>query len=219
MSRLNVPDAIAQHRAIQPAVDAYNALVAEQSQAHAALTEAKRALPQAREADKRAYATALAADPTSKDPGQKETDKAERTIAHAERRVGALNEAIGSADAAVHAAISTHHGDIMAALGERITNTQHVLTDALDAVETHLDAFALAKATASWLRNFPNGGKAPRVAYVPALTTRQRHTSQTPATTRDVVAGLRELLNPPERPAPNAVAGSMARHLGVKRSE
>jgi len=83
MPRLNVPEAIAQHRAIQPATDAYNALVAEQSQAQAEVGAAKRALPLAREADKRAYATALAADAKSKDPGEKETDTAQRAIHHA----------------------------------------------------------------------------------------------------------------------------------------
>ncbi len=78
MPRLNVPEAIAQHRAVQPATDAYNALVTEQADARVELSAAKRALPIAREADKSAYATALAADARSKDPGEKETEKAQR---------------------------------------------------------------------------------------------------------------------------------------------
>jgi chromosome segregation ATPase len=157
MPQLNVPEAIAQHRAIQPATDAYNALVTEQSQAQAEVGAAKRALPLAREADKRAYATALAADAKSKDPGEKETNTAQRAIDQAERRVAALNVAVADAEAVLHAAITAHHGDLMATLGERITNSQHALNDSLDALDTHLTAYTTAKATAGWLRNFPSG--------------------------------------------------------------
>lgn len=218
MPRLNVPDPIAQHRAIQPAVDAYNALIAEQTHARSEVAAAKRALPVAREADKRAWATALAADTKSKDPGEKETDKAQRAIHHAERRVAALNVAVADAEAALHAAITTHRGDLMATLGERITNSQHALNDSLDALDTHLTAHTTAKATANWLRNFPDGSNSiAKGVYVPALALRQRNTGQTAASTRDVIDALRELLKPPEpRGTPMAVAGSNAAFLGVQ---
>jgi len=187
MPQLNVPEAIAQHRAIQPATDAYNALVTEQSQAQAEVGAAKRALPLAREADKRAYATALAADAKSKDPGEKETNTAQRAIDQAERRVAALNVAVADAEAVLHAAITAHHGDLMATLGERITNSQHALNDSLDALDTHLTAYTAAKATAGWLRDFPNGSNSiPKGVYVPTLAPRQRHTGQTAASTQEV---------------------------------
>lgn len=151
-------------------------------------------------------------------PGCKETDNAERAIHQAERRVAALNVAVADAEAALHAAITAHHGDLMAMLGEQVTNSQHALTDALDALDTHLTAYTTAKGTANWLRNFPNGGNSiAKGVYVPALAPRQRNTGQTAASTRDVVAALRELLNPPEpRGTPMAVAGSNASFLGVE---
>ena len=155
MPRLNIPDAIAQHRAIKPATDAYHALVTEQTEAQAELGAAKRRLPHAREADKRAYASALAADAKSKDPGEQETDKAQRAIRQAERRVAALNVAVADAEAAVHAAITAPHGDLMATLGERITNSQHALTDSLDALDTHLTAFTTAKAHGGVVARLP----------------------------------------------------------------
>ena len=106
----------------------------------------------------------------------------------------------------------------MATLGEQITNSQHALNDALDALDTHLNAYTTAKATAGWLRNFPNGSNSiAKGVYVPTLAPRQRHTGQTAASTQEVVEALRELLKPPEpRGTPMAVAGSNAAFFGVE---
>ena len=181
---------------VQPAVDAYNALIVEQTHARSEVGAAKRALPAAREADKRAWATALAADTKSKDPRR---DKAQRAIHHAERRVPhSTSRWPTPRQPSTPRSPRTEATSLPRSERGSPTASTPLTTRSTHSIPTS-PRTQPRRPPANWLRNFPDcSNSIAKGVCVPALALRQRNTGHTAASTRDVIEALRELLKSPE---------------------